>query len=324
MKRHSFLIAALAIAALPAGCPGEGAIKLSGNTGADKVLAVDAGTATEALAAGTTLKASQRASSGWTKDYVHETAALTGDTTASIRRNDDGGVDLIVGDRIIVFTADDLLDGGFQLPDGSAGIFSMNYNSIVEALDEDNGEHSLGFDYYFNDEDGAGGRNSFAVIGTETADSDIETLPTATYSGYAYLRVGPREDFTSFGDVVLDAKGDLSMTANFGAGTVSGEVTDMERKFPSNVDPTRTWTPFTGALTLQTADIDGNGFTGAITSDAGFNANFGTVNSGSTYSGTFFGPNAEQVGGGINGTGMSVDGTPWIGIGLFQGYLPPS
>lgn len=327
MKFNGILIAAFAASTALTACSGGGSgggssvVSRSGNTGADQVLAVDAGNAAQALEDGTTLKASQRASSGWSRNFEAETGALTADTTASIQRNADGGVDLIVGGRTISFTAADLTsDGGFRLPDGSAGIYNWNYNTMEEALDPANGNYSLAFDYWYDNDDGTGA-NGHAVIGTETENSEIANLPTATYSGWAQIRVAPTEGFNDYNDDVNQARGDLALTANFGAGKVSGDVTNLESRLPNNVDPTQSWTPFDGALTLQETDIEGNGFTGAITSDADFDTNFGSIDNGSTYSGTFFGPNGEEVGGGINGTGTSaVNGTPWIGFGVFQGY----
>ncbi|MDP3195418.1 transferrin-binding protein-like solute binding protein [Tabrizicola sp.] len=304
------------------GSGGPGVTSRSGNSDADRVLAVEAGNAAEALEAGATLKASQRASSGWTRTFDAATARLTADSTASVTLNDEGGLDLTIGGQTIRFIASDLTEdgNGFELPDGTAGIWSWDGESIADALDPAAGRYSLVFDYYSDNEDGTG-RNGFLVVGTETADADLRALPTATYQGYARIRVAPTTGFNDYAADVSEARGDVTMVANFGAGTVSGAVTNMAGRAPRLEDPTRTWTPFDGGLTMEQAAITGNGFTGAITADAGFAAAVGTIDAGSSYSGTFFGPGGEEVGGGINVTGTGAeDGQGYLGFGHWRAW----
>ncbi len=304
------------------GSGGPGVVSRSGNSDAEKVLATDAGNAAEALEDGMVLKASQRASSGWTRTFEAETAELSADSTASVSRNDEGGLDLTIGGQTIRFVASDLnAEGnGFELPDRTAGIWSWDGENIAEALDPAAGRYSLVFDYFTDSDDGTG-RNGFLVVGTETADADLQTLPTATYDGYARIRVAPTTGFDDYAADVSEARGDVTMVANFGAGTVSGEVTNMAGRLPRLEDETRTWTPFDGALTMEETAITGNGFTGAITANAGFNAAVGTIDAGSSYSGTFFGPGGEEVGGGINLTGTGAeDGLGYLGYGHWRAW----
>lgn len=325
MKNIQTLSAVLLGTSILAACGGggnsSGVVSRSGNTGADKVLAVDAGNAAEALEDGS-LKASQRASSGWTRHYDAETAELSGDSTARIEPNDEGGVDLTIGGQTIRFVAADITEDGFglELPDGSAGIWTWDADTIAEALDPANSGYSLVFDYYTDNGDDTG-RNGFLVVGTETADAALQALPTATYEGYARLRMAPKSGFNDYDEDVSEARGDVTMVADFGAGKVSGEVTNMEGRAPQAEDPTRTWTAFDGGLTMEEANITGNGFTGAITADAGFTDAVGTIDSGSSYSGTFFGPGAEEVGGGINLTGTGADGgLPYLAYGHWRAW----
>lgn len=318
----AMLLGTTLIAACGGGGSSTGVASRSGNSGADKVLATEAGNAAEALEDGTSLKASQRASSGWTRNFDAETAALSGDSTATVRRNDQGGLDLTVGGQTIRFVAADLSEDGygFVLPDGSASIWAWDADSMAEALDPSEGRYSLVFDYHSDNDDDTG-RNGFLVVGTETADADLQALPTATYEGYARMRVASTTGFDDFDADVSEARGDVTMVADFGAGTVSGEVTNMEGRAPRLEDPTRTWTPFDGSLAMEEAAITGNGFTGAITADAGFNAEVGTIDGGSTYSGTFFGPGGEEVGGGINLTGTGAeDGLDYVGYGFWKAW----
>lgn len=318
------LATSTALAACSSSSGSGGVADRGANVGADKVLAKTAGNAAQALADGTTLRASGRASSSWVRDFAADTGALAADSSVQIARNNAGGLDLITPNGTFHFTAADLsADGyGFELPDGSASLWAWNGNSMADALDPNGGRYSLVFDYHYDFEAGDTGANGFAVVGSETDEADLAALPTATYAGSARVRVAPEEGFTNYRDVVAEARGDVALTADFGAGEVSGDVTNLEYREPRNVDPTRSWTPFDGALTLETAAIEGNGFTGAVTADADFETNVGTIDEGSTYSGTFFGPHAEEVGGGINLTGTSAeDGAGYVGIGFWQGWM---
>ena len=101
------------------------------------------------------------------RNFTNNTAALSDDSSATIRRNAAGGLDLIVGGQTISFTATDLTpDGyGFRLPDESAGIWAWNGDSMADALDPANGRYSLLFNYYAYS-GGDTGVNGFALIGT--------------------------------------------------------------------------------------------------------------------------------------------------------------
>lgn len=326
------LAASTALAACSSGSGGGGSGgNGSGNTGADKVLAANAGTAAKALADGTTLRASGRASSAWVRDFSGDTAtaALAADGSVQIRKNNQGGLDLITPNGTFTFTADDLSEDGyaFDLPDGSAGISAWNGDSMADALNAEGEERwSLLFDYFYDYGDGDFGRNGFALIGTETADSKLKTLPTATYEGSAWVNIAPTDNFDDWNTQNHRVRGDLTLTADFGAARVSGGVDNMAHREPNAVNPDRIWTPFDGSLTLEATDIVGNGFEGAATADAGFNAAIGTVGTDSSYSGTFFGPDAEEVGGTISLTGDTAvltnipAGSAYIGYGGWQAW----
>jgi len=294
------------------------------------VLATTAGTAAEALDDGTALRASGRASAGWLRTFAGgaDTGTIAADSTVRIRKNDQGGLDLITPNNgTFVFTAADLSPdgGGFRLPDGSAGIYAYNA-AMLDALGADGVErYSLAFDYWYDYGDGDFSRNGYVVVGTETADSALRTNTTATYAGETQIYVAPSEGFDEWDTDVSEIYGDVTLTANFGSATVSGGVDGMHRREPNAVNPSGDWTPFDGSLTLGSANIVGNGFEGgAVTADADFAANVGTVGAGSSYAGTFFGPNAEEVGGGIILTGDAnnltgiPDGDTYIGQGYWQ------
>ena len=324
-NRGCFVALLLGTSATLAGCSGGGgsggmAASRAGNAPADQVLA-SAGSAAKVLADGTKLTASQRTSSGITRDYDKETADLSKDTKAKVSRNVSGALTLEAAGRTIVFAPGDLTaDGnGYEKLD-DAGIWAWNENTMAQQLDPTRPASSMVFDYYVDAADDNGGQNGFVIVGTETDAATLAALPTATYTGRSRIRVAPTTGFENYASVVAEARGDLEMTANFGAGTVSGSISDLEGRAPRAEDPTRTWSAVPGALALNPAAISGNGFTGSVSADADFAANIGTAGADSSYSGTFFGTGASEVAGGINLKGTAAEtGQGYVGWGFFQG-----
>lgn len=322
MNLQGIWVASIAATAALSACSSgtsSGVVSRAGNAPADVVATEDAGSAAKALSDGATLKSSARTSSQWKRNFAANTAALVAAPTATIKRNTSGGLDLTVDGRTLSFAASDLsTDGyGYQLADGSGGIWTWSADSMAEALDPANTLPVQVFDYYSDNADGTG-VNGFAVVGTETKVSAVATLPTATYTGWSRVRIAPTTGFDDYNTKVSEGRGDVTMTADFGAGNVSGTITNIQTRQPNAIDPTRAWTDVGGALALNTAPISGNGFTGGITSDAAFNSSVGTIGSGSSYSGTFFGAAGEEVAGAINLTGTEVtSGNPFIAFGVW-------
>lgn len=313
MHNSKFLLALLASTAGLAACSGSNGAGTSGTA----VYADVAGRAAEALEDGNTLTATQQSAAAIARNYDAQTAEIVEDGTASVSKNAAGGLDLTVAGRTISFTPADTSADGYGYEVATAGIWTWTGDSMAEALDPSGPGYVRAFDY-FVDLDPGTGRSGFIVTGTETRPSALAALPTATYDGRAQVRVASAEGFANFGDAVSDARGDIALTANFGAGTVSGSVTNMESREPRNADPTRTWTPFAGSVALGSAPISGNGFTGSVTADATFESTIGTIDAGSTYSGGFYGPAAEQAAGVFNLTGTAAGGGGMVGWGLWQ------
>lgn len=325
MKVHGYFIALLLGTTALSACGGSGSVTTApvnrtGNAPADQVLSETAGNAAEALADDTTLTASARTTSGINRDYDAESAASAGAATAKVSRNASGALTLEAAGRTIEFAPGDLSEDGYGYETDGAGIWAWSADSMAEQLDPANGQNSLVFDYYTDGEDNTG-QNAFIVVGTETDEADLAALPTASYSGWSRIRVAPSTGFEDWDSAVAEARGDLNMAANFGAGTVSGSLTNMQGRATRTEDPTRTWNTITGTVTLNETAITGNGFSGALTADSNFESEIGTIASGSTYSGTFFGSDADEVAGGFNVTGTSAeDGAAYLGWGVFQGY----
>lgn len=310
MHNSKFLTALLLGTTGLAACSGS-------NTPGTAVYADVAGTAAKALGDGQTLTATQRSGSGIARDYDAETAAAAADTSAQVRRNAAGGLDLTVAGRTISFSPADTTPDGYGYQTADAGIWAWSADSMAEQLDPAGPGYTRLFDYYA-DLAGDTGQSGFIVTGTETRPAALAALPTATYNGWSRIRVAPTDGFANWDDSVREARGDLALTANFGAGNVSGAITNMSARETRTADPTRTWTPFAGSMALGSAPISGNGFSGALTADAGFASTIGTVADGSTYSGGFYGPEAEEAAGVFNVIGTAAGGGGMVGWGLWQ------
>ena len=311
MQHSNILLVLVASATGLTACSG------GSSTGSSAVYSVPDGTAAEALEAGRTLTATQESAAAITRDFDAETAMATADPSASVRKNAAGGLDLTVAGRTISFSPADTRADGYGYEIAGASIWTWSTESMAEAIDPAVPGYVRVFDYHTDLEPG-GEQSGFIVTGTETRPAALAALPTATYFGRARVRVAPTEGFADWNDSVSEARGDMALTANFGAGTVSGGITNLDSRAPRNVDPTRTWTPFAGSVALGSAPITGNSFTGAVTADAAFQSTIGTIDAGSTYSGRFYGPEAQQAAGVFNLTGTPAGGGTMIGWGQFQ------
>lgn len=324
MKAHGYFIALLLGTTALSACGGGGSVSTApvnrtGNAPADQVLSDAAGNAAEALADDTTLTASARTTSGINRNYDAETAASAGQATAKVSRNASGALTLEAAGRTIEFAPGDLSEDGYGYNTDDASIWAWSADSMAEQLDPANGQNSLVFDYHTDGEDNTG-QNAFIVVGTETDAADLATLPTASYEGWSRIRVAPTSGFADWDSAVSEARGDLNMAANFGAGTISGSLTNMSGRATRAEDPTRTWNPIAGSVSLNETAITGNGFSGSLSADSNFESEIGTIASGSTYSGTFFGSDADEVAGGFNLSGTAAEGgASFVGWGVFQG-----
>jgi hypothetical protein len=157
---------------------------------------------------------------------------------------------------------------------------------------------------------------AFAIVGAETRDTALPTLGTATFTAGARLDVYPTAGFVNNTDSRTRINSDVSMFADFGGGTISGKMTDIAIRRPGEAS----FTPRPGTWAMEEAPFAVNGFTGKLTPDADYLAASpgATVDASSSYSGAFYGPGAEEVGGVLSISGVGQNGLPFNGIGAFS------
>ncbi|WP_404404064.1 transferrin-binding protein-like solute binding protein [Pelagibacterium halotolerans] len=310
--RNLLLWGTAAVSAVLAGCTTTGTT--GGGSTSNAVYADDAGTASAALAGGETLMAYNASMS--------RSAVKTGDGNwvwlsdpeapeVSFELNDQGGVDVTIDGTTVSFSASDL-NGEFGWQSGNNGIYTWSAESAQQALDGDGfGEYHQVWSYFWDT--GEETLNGYAVIGTETtSDAVAARTASATYSGWA---VADSYTVGSDSNDRTRLSGDLTLAADFDAGTIGGTVDDISVKAQSG----GSWgaaTALTGTIALETATISGNGYTGTLTPDATFLTETSMSEFDGTYGGKFYGPDAEETAGTIGFSGS--DGDDFVGTGFFS------
>lgn len=146
---------------------------------------------------------------------------------------------------------------------------------------------------------------AYGVIGLQTPVSELSSKPTTTYSGVlrmdSFLLADPDFLFQIFGDV--------SIVADFDAGSVSGEIENMiVGDLPQSSSLLIHRGNLSGRTYHSTVGYDpstcGSGGCGAITASA--------------LSGEFFGNAGQETGGTLVFEGVSSDGHGYVAAGAFE------
>jgi hypothetical protein len=163
---------------------------------------------------------------------------------------------------------------------------------------------------------------SFAVIGSPTADVDLPQLGTATYSGTAFAEFYPEAGYVNNFTSRTELRSQLDMSVNFESTKISGALSGIEEKYPTGIENAPgPWLQVDGTWQMQETDFAASGFTGNIAADGAYNGAL-SLSGTSTYSGAFFGPTAEEIGGTLSLTGTAAApaiGGAFNGIGAFTG-----
>ncbi len=164
------------------------------------------------------------------------------------------------------------------------------------------------------------GLSTRVIIGTETTDERVNELiglgTSVDYSGFGSVEI--RQADAGFDDYNAQVSGNMTMTADFGARSVSGEMADPS--FRERINGMETNETLTGSILFNDATIRDNAFVGSVTVDstlanndptaAGF---FGDVE----YGGALYGADGDTIAGAVSGTG-SADGSDFVFFGNFD------
>jgi len=245
------------------------------------------------------------------------------EANVSITKNDAGELTATLNGQTRVFTLADRIvedDGStygyeFEAADGTTFAVFHFGGSLEDLLNAGNG-----FGTIVSVMGDLGPTNdtlyhrSFAAIGTETTDAELDMVTgSATFDGYGRIDFYPQEDFINSGTSRSRLRGDVTMTADFDAGEISGTMDNLTLQSPGSSDRV----DFDGQVDLNTAPFAVNTFAGTVTGDAALADAGLTLNDDGAYNGAFFGPDADEVHGVISATG-NLNGTDVNAIGYFS------
>ena len=329
MLGKSGLVLSTAMIATLSACGGSSSPTASATTGptsvtpaSTQVYSSDAGTAANALASGKTLTTDATMTSKMAAiDYSNGkplNTKLVDPATVSLKTDTNGDVILTVNGVSQKFTTADLNANKYTyiVNDTTTKKYAQ-----LSAYDGNNGAPTLisgtgtdtkyvqPWEFWTNQLSGNTSlyNEGFFVVGTVTKPADLKGMPTATYSGKAHVLARASSGYTSFNASTMQVESDVKMTANFINGTVNGSLINI-RSGPESTNPV-VLTSNPGTILMNNAPISGNGFSGTVTPDSTFasTASNPTISSG-TYSGNFFGPAADEVGGTLSLTGTNTSG----------------
>jgi len=317
------LKSAVILSALPAilllgGCKhndGSGP-KVTGNIDPNQVIAKNKeDTASKALSDGKELKASPITTAFIATQDGKASAATASDF--SIKKDGTGAILTVNGEKIAFADKDKSDDGGWEREDSSKyeGLFLVSGDNAGKALNGTDANYLQVWQY--SKFAGNQGYRGFGVVGAETDPSVVKSAANATYKGTA----GAETWATADSQLRTQVRGDLTLNADFQKGSVTGSIDNLSRRSRDG-NVSSTYSPWTAAaagtsIAMTESKISGNGFSGGtlVANDPG--GDVGNL-AGSTYSGKFYGPNAEQVGGVMSLNGKTTDGS-YVGTGYFAG-----
>ncbi len=321
LKTAGACLSVVVLAAGVAGCKTSGGGKGGTTTGgldSSATYAVTADdTAARAISDGKTLKASKTAAATLL-DYNANTSRTVDASDFSIKKNANGGVDVTVNGKTTSFAkADELVEGG-ETAGWERDVEGQDYkllhpvNGTFDETMNGTGDYRYAQLWRYFLDDGSTSVRGFAAIGAETKPDALKGKANATYKGRATAETQLADDATTRTGV----EGDLQLAANFDKGSVSGKMDNLSARTRSGDSGWSPWTPVDGTVTLETAKISGNAYDGKLKGDTAFNTLIDGNLDGSTYSGRFYGPKAEETAGVFKLKGTS-EGDGFVGSGGF-------
>jgi len=143
--------------------------------------------------------------------------------------------------------------------------------TLDEVFSKDSGEFAQVWSYYYGHENIYDAQRGFAVVGTQTAMSDVASNSTATYSGYARMQAADAEGYGGWRSE-LQVQGDVGLNLDFEKSTIAGNITNIEARNWDDVNDAgdQIWpTQLPGAFNLEEAKIHSMGlFNGTMSADA--------------------------------------------------------
>lgn len=233
--------------------------------------------------------------------------AVDSAANVSIAKNSSGGYDVTVDGKTVSFAATD--QTGTPTTQGGTyfGSYANSANSTQNYMTLFGKGSYSGLLAASTLTNGTGENDVFAAIGSPTDPSVLASKANATYSGRMIMTAAPDAPVNATTTINAGIQGDVTLNADFSAGNVSGQVNNLTTEGCAGGDcgaESGSWggVPQSGSMTMGTAPISGNSFTGSLSGSGSFASTAGT------YTGNFYGPNGQEATGVVSGTATGLAG----------------
>ena len=125
----------------------------------------------------------------------------------------------------------------------------------------------------------------------------------------------PADGFESTQNLTEVKSKDLTFTVNFEENTIQGVAENLQSQTRVRGETAPGFLDIEGTLTFSSGTIDGTDFSGKLSGDDALRAEFGLTEASCDYSGTFYGTDADAIGGVFSSTTESAAGNKsnWVG-----------
>lgn len=306
---------------------GSALILLSACGGGDGVMttrtfAVDTPTPALALAEGKTLTAQAGQTAALKTDYPNQTT-VTKDSNISIFKNADGELSMVINGETTNFTILDRNSGngdefyayskdGIEEDDLQQWQALISFNGdIISFLDGTNTRNVLVFKHRdvkspISDLTQADGEVGYFVVGTETQQSALGNFTTKDYTAMLQADIFPTVGFESTQNRSELRSEELNLTANFEQNSIVGVANNITVRTRERGVTVPDFTSVGGTLVFSGGTISGSDFTGIITSDEQLNSALQITNYTGEFNGSFYGTEAQAIGGVISGSATTA------------------
>ena len=300
-----------------------------------RTFAADTPTPSLALVSGKTLTAQAVQTAAMKTDYENATTSIK-DSVVSISKNAGGELSFTVNGKSYDFVAADKVfddDGvtsnyyhtqGKEGADGNPIYYVLNSYSgtIDDIVNGDDSSTVILLEYLDIIDDIAlgtsPGEKGFLVVGTETQASALGDFTTKTYNAQLIAEFFPVENFNTTQTRFQLRSNDLSLTANFEDNSITGSATGLNARQTIRGQTQTEFADVSGALLFETGKINGTDFIGAVTLDDTLKKSLNVDTQDISFSGTFYGTEAQAIGGVIKGTTIDEAGITDTMIGGFS------
>ena len=302
------------------------------NVDTTRTYASDYATPVAALAAGKLLTAQQGQVAAIDTDFADSSTSLKNSTTGIIK-NSDGELSLVVNGQTYAFTADHRTDDGHAYAtDGEVDIADngnqewkaliSHSGTIASFLDGTNTKKVAFFKYRdvegpADDFSASFGEVGFMVVGPETSVDALNTLTVKSYDAFLRADIFPADGFESTQNRKELKSDDVTFTVNFEENSIQGVAENLQLQARARGETVPGFSDIAGTLTFSSGTIDGTDFSGNISVDDTLKAELGMTEASGDYSGTFYGTEADAIGGVFSATSESAAGNKSKRVGGF-------